>query len=918
MADLQKVIKLTQAQYDTLAAGGTVGSYTGLNDNYIYLVEDNSQYLPLISINSTTTVNDLPTSCKIQGIDGGYFCYKVPGVNNNVGLTCINSSGYYYKFGKIDSTLVEDILVDANYHEYALVENLATVATTGSYNDLSDKPTIPTVNNGTLSIQGNGTTASTFTANQSGNTTLNIKGSGGTTVTKSANNEITISTGTIPADTNQTIKGNGTAFGSNDAINIVGAGTVTVTADTTNKKITITGSAHTTDHNQTVKGNGTAFGADDAINIVGSGATTVTADTTNKKITINTPSVTDTNQKVKAGSVTFGNNDEVDIVAGSNVTVTGLASGTGAPKITISATNTGATSIETTGSGNAVSSASYDSSTRKITLTKGVTALTSHQSIKTLKTDNTTAQTASSSEAIAGSGTINLHKVAKTGTYSDLIGTPTIPTSFNLTDDILDGSANKYAPYTSKGAGHLYTGTTAPSSTNRLNYDGYFYATKLYSGGNEVLTSFTESDTLATVTGRGATTSTAVTMSGGVDVTGNNLKLNKISAPTSSGGTTYGTGSSGQVLKSNGSTVYWASDNNNYVTQSQITTNANYPLLLAGNNTSTTSSQTTSVNKNYSNLYANPSTGRLHASSFDLPYNRNLFSTDIFFPLDPNTSASYTATSSASAIIDYYWSVTYESSSSSTNTVVMTGNGITIGPITSINYKLFGNAPTPAKAAKLMCLTINVDGTLYSTTFTLSTTTGWTGFANIGSSGFQYGYNSSSSNPYFRIRNNNTSAKTLYWVKLEYGSSYTTYAQYSVTEILSNLYPVGSVYLAYNTTNSPALRFGGSWAFVGTGYIVMEDGNGRTALEVRTGASRHAGNANTLMFDFISGSSTSACTSTGAVYNALTSNGVSLTISKLDGQSWSSNYAGMGSAIPNNLYAHIGVPMTVYVWYRTA
>lgn len=38
------------------------------------------------------------------------------------------------------------------------------------------------------------------------------------------------------------------------------------------------------------------------------------------------------------------------------------------------------------------------------------------------------------------------------------------------------------------------------------------------------------------------------------------LKLNKISAPTSSNGTTYGYGSSGQVLKSNGTTVYWASD----------------------------------------------------------------------------------------------------------------------------------------------------------------------------------------------------------------------------------------------------------------------------------------------------------------------------------------------------------------------
>lgn len=52
--------------------------------------------------------------------------------------------------------------------------SLATVATSGSYNDLSDKPTIPTVNNGQLTIQQNGTNKATFTANQSGNATANI------------------------------------------------------------------------------------------------------------------------------------------------------------------------------------------------------------------------------------------------------------------------------------------------------------------------------------------------------------------------------------------------------------------------------------------------------------------------------------------------------------------------------------------------------------------------------------------------------------------------------------------------------------------------------------------------------------------------------------------------------------------------
>lgn len=52
--------------------------------------------------------------------------------------------------------------------------NLATVATSGSYNDLSNKPTIPTVNNATLTIQKNGTTVKTFTANASSNVTANI------------------------------------------------------------------------------------------------------------------------------------------------------------------------------------------------------------------------------------------------------------------------------------------------------------------------------------------------------------------------------------------------------------------------------------------------------------------------------------------------------------------------------------------------------------------------------------------------------------------------------------------------------------------------------------------------------------------------------------------------------------------------
>lgn len=49
---------------------------------------------------------------------------------------------------------------------------LATVATSGNYNDLSNKPTIPSVGNGTVTIKQNGTTKGSFTMNQSGNTTI--------------------------------------------------------------------------------------------------------------------------------------------------------------------------------------------------------------------------------------------------------------------------------------------------------------------------------------------------------------------------------------------------------------------------------------------------------------------------------------------------------------------------------------------------------------------------------------------------------------------------------------------------------------------------------------------------------------------------------------------------------------------------
>ena len=100
--------------------------------------------------------------------------------------------------------------------------DLKTVAFSGSYDDLTDKPdipapqvnsdwdatsgvaeilnkpTIPTVNDGVLTIQQNGTTVGTFTANQSSDTTINLTGGGGS---YSAGDGININSNVISVDT---------------------------------------------------------------------------------------------------------------------------------------------------------------------------------------------------------------------------------------------------------------------------------------------------------------------------------------------------------------------------------------------------------------------------------------------------------------------------------------------------------------------------------------------------------------------------------------------------------------------------------------------------------------------------------------------------------------------------------------------
>lgn len=102
------------------------------------------------------------------------------GTNMGMCLTCSTSAGQdTWKLSIFDYVLAPNEVVGNSttpiYWDNGFQEcSLATVASSGSYNDLSNKPTIPTVYNATLTIQKNGSTVNTFTANASSNVTANI------------------------------------------------------------------------------------------------------------------------------------------------------------------------------------------------------------------------------------------------------------------------------------------------------------------------------------------------------------------------------------------------------------------------------------------------------------------------------------------------------------------------------------------------------------------------------------------------------------------------------------------------------------------------------------------------------------------------------------------------------------------------
>lgn len=153
---------------------------------------------------SSTSENPVQNKVINSALNGKQASLSTAQLNAcNSGITSGKVSTYDGYAGQINGKQNE--ITSSNKLSASFVDGLSTVATSGSYSDLSNKPTIPApANNGMLDIQKNGTTVATFGANEATLITANIEVP--TKVSELTNDSgYTTNTGTVTG-----VKSNGT------------------------------------------------------------------------------------------------------------------------------------------------------------------------------------------------------------------------------------------------------------------------------------------------------------------------------------------------------------------------------------------------------------------------------------------------------------------------------------------------------------------------------------------------------------------------------------------------------------------------------------------------------------------------------------------------------------------------------------
>lgn len=141
--------------------------------NWTVYIQNGTTLNGMADVNLTTPANgDLlrynSTSSKWENQD-------VDSTPTQSSTKLVQSGGVYTQLAnKANTADLATVATTGAYSDLSGTPSLAAVATSGAYSDLSGTPTIPTVNDATLTIQKNGTNVETFTANSNTNKTANI------------------------------------------------------------------------------------------------------------------------------------------------------------------------------------------------------------------------------------------------------------------------------------------------------------------------------------------------------------------------------------------------------------------------------------------------------------------------------------------------------------------------------------------------------------------------------------------------------------------------------------------------------------------------------------------------------------------------------------------------------------------------
>ena len=176
LATKDELTKYLETKQDVISDLETIRS--GASKGATALQSVPSEYITETELENKGYLTSYTETDPIYTADKPNLALKSEIPTNNNQLT--NGAGYitaeYHDSTKQD--VISDLdIIRSNASKGAnavQLDDLSTVAITGSYTDLINKPTIPVVNNATITIQKNGTNIDSFTANQASEKIINI------------------------------------------------------------------------------------------------------------------------------------------------------------------------------------------------------------------------------------------------------------------------------------------------------------------------------------------------------------------------------------------------------------------------------------------------------------------------------------------------------------------------------------------------------------------------------------------------------------------------------------------------------------------------------------------------------------------------------------------------------------------------